>query len=130
MTYPLAASDVAAAAWTTGATAEAKDALKRNKYSWPGTGAYSFVPRHEKHCRAVLEAFVLLTEIAAYVAGFRSVSKKVFMEDATKALHGEPGGGGCVLRDAFFACRMWRVGLVLHGQGGISPATPRNQNND
>ena len=36
---PLAASAVAAAAWTTGATAEAKDALKRNKYSRTGTGA-------------------------------------------------------------------------------------------
>ena len=39
VTHPLAASAVAAAAWTTGATAEAKDALKRNKYSRTGTGA-------------------------------------------------------------------------------------------
>ena len=35
VSHPLAASAVAAAAWTTGATAEAKDALKRNNTAAP-----------------------------------------------------------------------------------------------
>ena len=53
VTRRLADSAVAAAAWTTGATAEAKDALKRNKYSRIGTGACRFVPRsHETYGRA------------------------------------------------------------------------------
>ena len=53
MTQTLAASAVAAAAWTTGATAETKDALNRNKYSRTGTDASRFVPlSHETHGRA------------------------------------------------------------------------------
>ena len=69
VTHPLSASAVAAAAWTTGATTEAKDALKRNKHSRTGTGACRSVPlSHETHGRAGPEAFVLLTEIAEYAA--------------------------------------------------------------
>ena len=87
MTHPLAASVVAAAAWTTGATAEAKDALERNKYSRTGTGACRLVPlRHETYNRAGPEAFALLNEIAEYAAGIGSVSKKLFMENSMRDL--------------------------------------------
>ena len=87
VTHPLAASDVAAAARTTGATAEAKDALKRNKYSRTGTGACSFVPlSHETYGRAGPEAFALLNEIAEYAAGIGSGSKKLFTENAMRDL--------------------------------------------
>ena len=87
MTHPLAASAVAAAAWTTRATAEAKNALKRNKYSRTGTGACRFVPpSRETYGRAGPEAFALLNEIAEYASGIGSVSKKVCMENAMRDL--------------------------------------------
>ena len=87
VTHPLAASAVAAAAWTTGATAEGKDALKRNKYSRTGTGSCSSVPlRHETYGRAGPEAFALLNEIAEYAAGVGSVSKKLFTENVMRDL--------------------------------------------
>ena len=86
-THPLAASAVAAVAWTTGATVEAKDALKRHKYSRTGTGACRFVQlSHETYGRAGLEAFALLIEIAEYAAGIGSVCKKLFMENAMRDL--------------------------------------------
>ena len=44
VTQPLASSAFAAAAWGTGVSAEAKDALKRHKYGRTGTGACRFVP--------------------------------------------------------------------------------------
>ena len=63
--HPLAASAVAAAALTTGATTEAKDLLKRNKHSRTGAGACRFVPLSvDTYGRAGLEAFALLNEIA------------------------------------------------------------------
>ena len=87
VTHPLAASAVAAAAWTTGASAEDKDALKRNAYSRTGTGFCRFVPlTHEAYGRAGPEAFALLNEIAEYAAGIGSVSKKLFMENAMRDL--------------------------------------------
>ena len=39
VTHPLASSAAAAAAWGSGVSAEAKDALKRDKYGRIGTGA-------------------------------------------------------------------------------------------
>ena len=66
---------------------EAKDALKRIKYSRTGTGACRFVPlSHETYGHAGPEAFTLLNEIAEYAAGIRSVSKKLFMEYAMHSL--------------------------------------------
>ena len=44
VTHPLASSAVAAAAWGTGVSAEAKDALKRDQYGRTGAGACRFVP--------------------------------------------------------------------------------------
>ena len=73
--------------WTTAATAEAQDALKRNKYSRTGTGAYRFVPlSHETYGRAGPEAVALLNEIAENAAGIGSVSKKLFIENAMRGL--------------------------------------------
>jgi hypothetical protein len=87
VTHPLAACDVAAAAWTTGATAEDRDALKRYKYSRTGAGACSFVQlSHKTYGHAGPEAFALLNEIAEYAAGIGSVSKKLFMENAMRDL--------------------------------------------
>ena len=42
--HPLAASAVKAAAWDTGATAEGKESLERDKYSRTGTSACWFAP--------------------------------------------------------------------------------------
>ena len=81
----------------TGATAEAKDALKWNKYSRTGTGACRFVPlSHETYDRAGREAFALLNEIAENAAGVGSVSRELFMENAmqdvsTTLCRGLPG---------------------------------------
>ena len=87
VTHRLATSAVVAAAWTTGATAEAKDVLKRNKYSCTGTGACRFVLlSHEMYGHAGPEAFALLNEIAEYAACIGSVSKKLFMENAMRDL--------------------------------------------
>ena len=67
VTHPLAASADATAARTTGATAEAKDALERNEYSCAGTGACRFVLlSRETYGRAGPVAFALLNEISSY----------------------------------------------------------------
>ena len=44
VTHPLGSSAVAAGSWGTGVSAEAKDALKRDKYVRTGTGACRFAP--------------------------------------------------------------------------------------
>ena len=87
VTHPLASSAVAAAAWGTGMSAKAKDALKRDKYGRTGTGACRFVPlSHETYGRAGLPAFALLRELAEFAASTGAVSKKIFMEIATRDL--------------------------------------------
>ena len=86
-THPLESSAVAATAWGTGVSAEAKDALKRDKYSRTGTGACRFVPlSHDTYGRAVPPAFALLHELAEFAASTRAVSKKIFMENAMRDL--------------------------------------------
>ena len=80
VTHPLASSAVAAAAWGTGVSAKAKDALKRDKYGRTGTGACRFVPlSHESYGRAGPPAFALLHELAEFAASTGAVSKKIFM---------------------------------------------------
>ena len=70
VTHPLAAAAFAAPAWTSGAAAEAKDALKRNQYSRTSAGARRFVPLSHETCgHACPEAFALLNEIVEYAAG-------------------------------------------------------------
>ena len=87
VTHPLGASAIATAGWTTGATAEAEDALKFNKYSRTSTGTCRFVTvSHETYGRAGLEDFALLNKTAEYAAGFRSVSKNLFMENVIRDL--------------------------------------------
>ena len=81
--HPLVASAVKAAARDTGATAEGKDSLKRDKYSLTGTGACRFVPlSHETFGRAGPAAFALLNEIAEFVASSGVVSERIFLENA------------------------------------------------
>ena len=80
--HPLASSAAAAEAWGTGVSAEAKDALKRDKYGRTGTGACRFVPlSHETYGRAGPPAFALLHELADFAASTGAVSKKIFMEN-------------------------------------------------
>ena len=87
VTHPLASCAVAAAAWGTGVSAEAKDALKRDKYGRTGTGACRFVPLfHETYGRAGPPAFALLHELAEFAASTGAVSKKIFMENAMRDL--------------------------------------------
>ena len=89
VTHPLASSAVAAAAWETGVSAEAKDTLKRDKYgrTLAGTGACRFVPlSHETYGRAGPPAFALLNELAEFAASTGAVSKKIFMENAMRDL--------------------------------------------
>ena len=75
VTHPLASSVVAAAAWGTGVSAEAKDTLKRDKYGRIGTGACCFVPlSHETYCRAGPPTFALLHEHAELAASTGAVS--------------------------------------------------------
>ena len=74
---------VAAAAWGTGVSAEAKGALKRDKYGRTGTGACRFVPlSHETYGWAGPPAVALLHELAEFAASTGAVSKKTFMENA------------------------------------------------
>ena len=87
VTHPLASSAVVTAAWGTGASAEAKDAVKRDKYSRTGTGACRFVPlSHETYGRAGPPAFALLHELAEFAASTGVVSKKILMENAMRDL--------------------------------------------
>ena len=87
MTHPHASSALAAAAWETGVSAEAKDALKRDKYGRTGTGACRFVPlSQEAYGRAGPPAFTLLHELAEFAASTGEVSKKTFMENAMRDL--------------------------------------------
>ena len=83
MTHPFASSSVAAAAWGTGVSAKAKDALKRDKFGHTGTGDCRFVPlSHETYGRAGPAAFALLHELAEFASSTGGISKKVFMEHA------------------------------------------------
>ena len=75
------------AAWTTGATAEAKDAPKRNKFSHTGTCGCRVAPlSFETHGRVGPEAFALLNEIAEYTAAVASASKNIFLQNAPRDL--------------------------------------------
>ena len=66
---------LAAPAWGTGVSAEAKDALKRDKYGLTGTGACRFVPlSHETYGRAGPPAFTLLHELAELAVSTGAVS--------------------------------------------------------
>lgn len=81
VTHPLASFAVAAAALSTGAFTEAKDAIKRDKRGRTGTGR--FVPlSHETHARAGPPAFALLHELADSAGWTEVVSNTVFMETA------------------------------------------------
>ena len=87
VTHPLASSAVAAAAWGTGVSAEAKDAFERGKYGRTGTGACRFVTLfHETYGRAGPPAFALLQELPEPAASTGAVSKKIFMENAMRDL--------------------------------------------
>ena len=87
VTHPLASSAVATAAWGTGVCAEAKNALRRDKYGRTGTGACRFVPlSHETYGRAGPPAFAFLHELAEFAASTGEVSKKIFMENAMRDL--------------------------------------------
>ena len=78
VTHPLATSAVAAAAWGTGVSAEAKDALKRDKYGRSGTGECRFLSlSHESFGRAGTPAFALLHELAEFAATTGVISKKM-----------------------------------------------------
>ena len=80
VTHPLASFAVAVAAWGTGVSSEAKDALKRDKYSHTCTVACRFVPlSHETYGRAGPPACALLHELAEFAASIGAVSKKKFM---------------------------------------------------
>ena len=73
--------------WGTGVSAEAKDALKRDKYGRTGTGACRFVPlSHETYGRAGPPAFALLHELAEFAASTGAVPKKIFMKNAMRDL--------------------------------------------
>ena len=116
MTHPLAASAVAAAAciWTTGATAEAEDALKRDKYSRNGTGACRFVPlSYETYGRVGPEAFAHLNEIAEYAIGIGSVSKKLFIENAMRDLSTTPCRGVARQVIASMPLQAWMDGRAV-----------------
>ena len=66
-------------------SAEAKDALKREKYGRTGTGACRAVPRsHETYGRAGPPMFALLNELAEFAASTGGVSKRIFMENAMR----------------------------------------------
>ena len=83
VTHPLASSAVASAAWGTGVSSEAKDALKRDKYGRTGTGACRFVPlSHETYGRAGPPAVAHLYELSEFAASTGAVSKKIFMENS------------------------------------------------
>ena len=69
VTHPLASSAVAAAAWGTGVSTEAKDVLKWDKYG-----------------RAGPLALALLHELAEFAPSTGAVSKKIFMENALRNL--------------------------------------------
>ena len=87
VTHPLASSAVAAAAWVTGVSAKAKDALRRGKYGRTGTGACRFVSlSHETYGRAGPPACTLLHELAEFAASTGAVSEKIFMENAMRDL--------------------------------------------
>ena len=92
VTHPLAASAVAAAAWTTGETTEAKHALKQDGYSHIGTGACRFVQVLvccETYGRAGPDALALLDEIAEYAecaAGIGAVTKTLLMHNEMRDL--------------------------------------------
>ena len=82
--HPLASPAVAAAAWGTTVSPEAKFALTRDKYCRTGTGACRFVPlSHETDGRTGPPPSALLHELAEFAAstGHVGVSKK--------NLHGE-----------------------------------------
>ena len=85
VTHPLASSAVTFEAWGTGVSAEAKAALRWDKYGRTGTGACRFVPLfHETYGRAGPEAFPHeLAELAASTGAF---SKKVLMQNAMRDL--------------------------------------------
>ena len=109
VTHPLASSAAAAAAWGTGVAAEAKDALKRDKYGRTGTGSCGFVPRfHETQVRAGPLAFALLHEVAEFAASARAVSNKMFMDNAMRDLYMMlcRGIGGQVLSSAPLRARL------------------------
>ena len=79
VTHPVAASAVKAAARDTGATAEEKDSLERDKYSRTGAGACRFVPlSYETFGRAGPAEFPLLNAIAEFGARSGVVSKRFF----------------------------------------------------
>ena len=77
-------------------SAEAKDALKRDKYGCTGTGACRFVPlSHETYGLAGPPAFALLHELAELAASTGAVSKKIFMVPvATSELRSVSHGAG------------------------------------
>ena len=82
VTHPLSSSAVAAEAWGTGSSAEAKDALKRDKYGRTGTGVCRVVPlSHDTYGRAAPSAFALLHELVEFAAATGAVSKNIFMEN-------------------------------------------------
>ena len=84
----LASSEVAAAAWGTGVSAEAKDALKRDQYGCTGTGTCRFVPLSHDTCgRAGPTAFALLhIHELEFEASTGAVSKNIFVENAMRDL--------------------------------------------
>ena len=83
VTHPLASSAFAAAAWGTEMSAEAKGALKRDKYGPKGTTACRFIPMsHETYGRAGPPAVALLHELAEFLASTGAISKKIFTENA------------------------------------------------
>ena len=85
VTHPLASFAVAAAAWGIGVSAEAKDALKRDKYGHTGIGLCHFVRlSHETYGRAGPPTFALLHELAESAASTGAVSKKIFMVNAMR----------------------------------------------
>ena len=85
MTHQLASSSVAAAAWGTGVSAEAKDALKRDKYGRTGTGACRFVPlSNDMYGRAGPPAFALVHELAEFAVSTGAVCKKILIENAMR----------------------------------------------
>ena len=100
---PLAASDVAAAAWTKGSAAEAKDALKRNKYRHTGTGASRSVPlRRDAYGRVGPEALTLLNKIAEYEAD-QICHQTAFHGDLNAGPVYHPVPGGCQARHSLDA---------------------------
>ena len=88
MTHSLAACAIKAAPRGTGATNKGKDSLKRDKYSFTGTGAYRFVSlSHETFGCAGPAAFALLNEIAEFAASSGVVSKRILGEHHARHVH-------------------------------------------